>query len=560
MEYIEIHDKRLLVTNPRQYGVMKGAIDVLYQTYNSSSFSDSSYNVTLNIPSDIVACNRIYQNLEWEIELTGTATVGTNLIPVDTNGNITYCAFRAYALDNAIKNVQLQLQNMTFTENVNRYSQAVFPHYQSVEVQQSDECGQPLMPDNAQSYLLTDLTNISPFAPYYDNNVWNTRASFPVEVVSNTPTSAILRVKLTAPIKCSPLAYGNDMPMSGMIHINQIQLQTNFDVNLVSRLFSASPALNITSSSASLVNASASIAYYTPRPELAALYPSVLNLQYYQTVDYITSMPPVLANGNGTVTCNSIELNTVPNCLYLWIDREINAKTVYSPDTFFEIKRVNITYNGKAGILSSALEWDVYNIARDNGYDHTYREWQSSGGYGAGSVLKLVFGKDIPLADGISQGMPVRSNIQIQIDYRNPSNETITPQCTVLVVNEGVVSISDDYNVSVSVGVVTPEDYAMASPSMLTSERPKTVFGSGFWDKLKKFAKQAVQFVAPRARQALESGKVQEAVQRFAPARVKPRLSAVAELARRGSVMAKKHGYGSGLIGGRRMRKRGLKY
>ena len=114
LDYVEIHDKRLMVVNRREYGVMKSAVDIMYQNYNSSSFSSSSYNVTVNVPSETVLYNRLYQTVTWRLEMSGNATVSPNLLPVDVNGNLTYAGFRAFALDNATKNVQVQLQNQNY--------------------------------------------------------------------------------------------------------------------------------------------------------------------------------------------------------------------------------------------------------------------------------------------------------------------------------------------------------------------------------------------------------------------------------------------------------------
>ena len=107
MEFVEVNDKRLMVTNERQYGVYKGPIDIMYSNFNSSSFSNSSYNVSVTGPTDTVLSNRVIQTVSWRIVLQGTATVGPNLIPVDSNGNIRYCGFRAFALDNATKNLSV---------------------------------------------------------------------------------------------------------------------------------------------------------------------------------------------------------------------------------------------------------------------------------------------------------------------------------------------------------------------------------------------------------------------------------------------------------------------
>ena len=47
----------------------------------------------------------------------------------------------------------------------------------------------------------------------------------------------------------------------------------------------------------------------------------------------------------------------------------------------------------KTGILSTALPISLYNITESNNFNHTFREYRGVGGYGCGSVLKLMFGQ-----------------------------------------------------------------------------------------------------------------------------------------------------------------------
>lgn len=573
LSYVDVHPKSLMVTNKRVYGVLKSAIDIMYANFNSSAFSTSSYNVTVNVPADCVLYNRVYQTITWQLTLTGTASLGPNLLPVDANGDPIHWGFRSFALDNATKSLQVQFQNLNLTENVNSYASATFPHFSlESDLQRSDEAGQPLMPDSAQDYSLSDNTPIDPLAPYYDNSYWNTRGSYPVTIVSNTPTSAVIQVTMTSPLKCSPLAHGRNQTFAGIIGINQLQVQCNWDTNLVARLFSASPSVLITGSSVSCVSAGVNVGFFTPRPELRMMYPSRLDLPYYQTINYITSVPSTVSGGVGQVTTQNVELNSVPNCVFVWIARQDSDKTIFTTDTFFELQQITITYNGKTGILSSATEFSLYELSENNNFNHTFREWQAVNGFGCGSILKLVFGTDIPLGDGIAPGMPIRSNIQMTINYKNQSLDTIIPQCVLLFVNEGVVSIQDGY-ASASVGVVTESAYQMSEPSMLTFERNKSVLGAGFFDSLKSkvgqafgFAKDFVQ--SGKARQVLEGAKSglktgKQLVDRFGhyigiqKGALDPYASGAEDLL--GDAGEALGQFGGGMTGGRRLPRRRLK-
>lgn len=562
ISYVNVLDRRLAVANKRTYGCFRGPSDVLFQTFQSNSFSNSSANITIDVPQSSVLYPRLYARVDVELTLTGTATVGPNLIPLDTNGDPILCSFRAYALDNATKTINMQLQNINLTENVNVYSNATFCHYSDeFDALKSDSTGCPLQADNCVDYTLLDNSVKSVHAPYGDNVYEDSRASFPVTVVSNTPTSAVIRTTLIAPVKCAPLSYGNDGTVQGMYGVKQINLQTIFDGNLAARLWSASPALNITASVANITGYAVTAQMMTVSPEMRATFPSTLVLPYYQTVPYSTRMTEVPSGGVGTVTSAAINMNVIPNCMYLWIGRRDADKTINTTETAFRITNLNITYNGKAGLLSTATEWEIYNICQQNGITRSLREFSARNGLGCGSFVRLQFGKDIVLPQGQVPGMAVSSTIQVTVQYENTNPlSAITPDLNMVMVNEGVLLISDINplqnvgTLSAHVGVVDEMNLAFAEDVGAVWSSPKHVLGGGLWDVLKNIGSSLASFgrsVLPGARMALESPAVQQAF-----AEQMPRFAPYAQRAAEASQFSReKLGYG-----GRKISRRKLKY
>ena len=555
LRFVEVNDKRLAVQPYGTYGVLKSAVDTLYVPYNSSSVSNSSSNVTVNVPQGTVLGNRIMLTHRIRVTLTGNATVSTNLIPTTTSGEIRLVAPRAYAMDNFTKSAQVQINNQLFSENLNNYVEATLPLLQSPDdAQRSDQSAQPTMGDNGVLYSDSDNTVASVFAPYYDNSFQNSRGSFPVTIVSNTPTSAILEYEITSPLRVSPFAWGKHATYTGLTQVSTVQINLNYDNN-PARFFSASDTLDITNTQVDVLSMVANVLILTPRPEQLATYPARQEIGYYQNTTYITSMTPVTAGASGQVTSNALQLSVVPNTLLCWIEHDNNSKFITTPDVFFEITKCNIIFNGKSGILSSASEFALWALSENAGYYASYRDWQIPGGRGKGSVLVLRLGDSVPLPDGYCPGQNVNCNLQVQVEFRNPFGQTVSPQLMVMTVNEGVVSI-EAQQVSVSVGPVSPYDYATAEPSNLTFIRPPTMFGAGWFDTFKKMASTGLDV----ARRALSFGRqhLPQAVQIAETIAPGSRASRALSEAQSASEYAKSRGFG--VIGGRKIKRRALKY
>ena len=147
----------------------------------------------------------------FTVTLNGTAgIVSPNLLC--TNGNIItgYDGIRAKALYKIIQTLQEVIGNFVFTTELNQYV-SIFDRVCNEYKQGdwSDYSGMPNMPDFAP-YEATDQTNRDPFAPPFANPLWITRSSYidVGNIISNTPTQAVVQVNLSAPIPLSPLAFG----------------------------------------------------------------------------------------------------------------------------------------------------------------------------------------------------------------------------------------------------------------------------------------------------------------------------------------------------------------
>lgn len=177
------------------------------------------------------------------------------------------------------------------------------------------------------------------------------------------------------------------------------------------------------------------VLYYTPMDDVNI--PNEIILPYKQpqiesfSIGTIATASPTatfVANGN------NIRLNQIPECVYLYVSQRGSAKNIDSPDTFARITNLSVRWKNQTGILSGYTEDDLINMAIVNGYDSDAFEVKGIVGSNQGSnsnvisgvqrggrglVLKLNFGKDLPLDDNESAGTRGDYNWQCNITY-NP--------------------------------------------------------------------------------------------------------------------------------------------
>lgn len=512
LQKVEVLDKRLAVNNTRKYAVLRGPEQYIWQTFNSSSFSNSNATVQNDPPSkEHIVCPAIYMDADFTITLNGVAgIVSPNMLSVDGNGEINgYDGLRAKALYKVIKTIQETIGTYTFTTELNEYVEIFDRVCNTPELSDwTDYSGQPNMPDYAQSWTLTDNTNRDPFKSYYDNPLWCSRGSFPIQIVANGVNQAIVKCHLSAPIPLSPLAFG-DQNRSGFYGVDK--MKTYLTWGDLSLLWCHSPAGNVLNSVSVNVDAfQTRLGFLSPPETIARRMSGLITLPYYVPDIYTTNMNVVAPNATVTVNMNAVQLNSIPNKLYLYARVQDANKTVFLPDTYMNISNISINYNGQAGLLSSLEERDLHIISQKNGYEGSFNEWHSRWG----SILILLFGEDIPLApfaDQKAPGLEMKTNFQLKVTLTNLSSAPITPQLNALFIEEGYTKIENGV-VDAQVGFLTPEDIESAEPSNLTFSAAHHVLGGFSWSSLFNTAKRFVgkvasnPFVQDLARKGVDKG------------------------------------------------------
>lgn len=300
-------------------------------------------------------------------------------------------------------------------------------------------------------------------------------------------------------------------------------------------------------------------------PPMNIQIPPYIQYPYHEWRNYITStaaapgnyLNPVaagaaLADVNGTLpatissTSQNIQLNCIPRYLYVWVRPNLSGRTRNAGNwganandstvtaqhklcSFGAINRISVNWNNETSLLDTAQTKDLYEVSRKNGYGYSYSSWAGlpiissvdtdtvpTGGAdqymlrGNGSILCLEFGKDICLKEYEAPGLIGTYNLQLTVDWYNPTSlnwddaelnlVTCMPGIFTIYNNSaskriGVVDVQDVMNVMPKEGITWESVHDM---NLMGGLRFKSLL-----NKSKKFAKHLGRSLRPEVAKRL---------------------------------------------------------
>ena len=353
---------------------------------------------------------------------------------------------------------------------------------------------------------------------------------------SNNVKSAGQTLKFTCiePLMISPLSlhYGE-----GMTNINEIQVTINWDTGKLNRLLSGfkigasteaptqikvvatqtttgtdqsldpDTQLTVSYAGASTNNSRLLVRYYTAQDDIRI--PNEIVLPYYQPRVFTQSIGNLASPENPNRTSvnydgNVRRLDQIPSAVYLFARNKDSSLLVSDPDAFLQLSDVNVTFGNQTGILSGHTQYQLFKIAVENGLDSEsfYQSYQEEG-----LVLKLEFGKDIPLANNESPGTRGDYSIQVSCKY-NTGFVGITGDTHPLqsldfrevYVNNGQVIISPN-ECRVQTGLLDIKDNIEAEDmgDHYDNRHSNNLMGAGLFSTIGKFIGKAASGLAKHA-------------------------------------------------------------
>ena len=385
-----------------------------YNTLQNIGFNKS--NVKFN---PVIQTAGTFVNSSAAVNAGEAARIGNNLAP------------RQFPLASIMDTIDLTINGTHFTVSPNQYIHAVMkyssPEYRDKVFQEG--FGHP---DVAQ-YGITAGHDSHPLNLINEGGRKGEKPrgeNFSYTLSTTTHANDTLTYTLREPLFISPLMmeYGH-----GMTNINDLSVQINWNSDLKrtlsliavtpagasdsialptrtsdNRVTAAGIAVSMTTKSPQLV-----MRYYTPQSDIKI--PNEIVLPYKQPKIQTMAAVAVNSGSSHTYNGNSIRLNQIPECVYLFGRKSRATQSVVSEDIHLLPTKVSIQWGVKTGVLNGANSDDLLQIAVENGAD-TCRGESNEGGF----ALKLIYGKDIPLDDNEAPG--TRGDYNWQVDFTGKNN------------------------------------------------------------------------------------------------------------------------------------------
>jgi hypothetical protein len=388
-------------------------------------------------------------------------------------------ALRQFPLNSIIDVSSCQINGQNISENSGDKVHALATYGVSLDDTSKMSSMTPSYPDQYQDYSLTLGSGKNALGNYGENGVPSgLRGGFPQES-GGFVGATIVEYVLTEYLRLSPFDDGYHEESEGMVNINQINVNLRFKTQL-DRIWSHSALGNpITNVQVEFTRPpELLVRYITPQPEQKI--PDVQHLNFYSDQDYIKQFT-LSPNVSTVVPTDSIKLGQIPECVYIFA-RHSRASSNYSKaDSFCSIESVNITFNNQNGLMSSATKQDLFEMSARNGCTLSYPAWAKY----RGSVVKIMFGRDIGLPPFLAAGCQAQAQIRMDVVVKNNGLSVFNGELFTVFRNIGMFSIYEN-GATASLGNLTPQLVldAQKSPEV-NFQHYKALHGGSFWKKLK---------------------------------------------------------------------------
>ena len=507
-----VKDNRLMVTDSVKYAVVKGGSNMTCAQFNAIGSGPFTSNINFNIqvPSQetVISRNALIRNtIQFTISAT---TLAVNDAVSDAQTGTSYIfhyggvdAFGPFPFHQLVNSTQWTINNNTVSQNTRDILAVICRIHDKRKLARYNGMA-PTMFDTYQTYpkTITAVHN-APNASYeyksYDDDL-EPRGAFMLDsitgaanYVANTASARtiVVTVTTTEPVLVSPWTFAGDEGQ-GMYGIQNLNAIYNLDTtdNTVIRFgntaarFSAGPTC-----SHSIIRSTLLLQFLTPHP--SDLMPSRNVLPYYELPRYLTQVPVIAAGQQLSVTSQSLQLNQIPDKLFISVGKPMSSRTSSDTDSWLPIVGITINWNNSSGLLASAQQQDLWRMSVENGINQTWGEFRGSAVASpavagaaflaasglrvvqtAGSVLCLEFGKDIELKDDYyAPGSLGNFQLQFNLTVLNNTGASLAAgeyQIVTMIQNSGVWALERGV-ASSYLGILTKSDVLEASRSQAHS-------------------------------------------------------------------------------------------
>lgn len=528
---VKVIDDVLATTDSVKYAVVKGAQNITPGKYTAISTSNSSITFNIQTPSEAtVLSRRIMIRNTIALRISGTLPVGCGANDTLINYGLTE-SLGPFPFQSLCNTVQMTVNNNTVSQNMRDVMFALLRFGDRREMARyNNAC--PTAYDTYWNYIDAVGSNNNPLGAWNDcavDEAYQGRGvSRILSITGNVPGAGPKDILLTfetiEPLMLSPLIWcdpeSNNQGFYGLQVLNLV-----FNIGSTNRILrSAQRSINgATNLAVALENPNAFaqpqlyIQYYTRQP--SDLVPARNVVPFAEYPRYLsTGSAPITAavitnaaggfniqpGGTTSFSSQTISLNSIPDRLIIFARKILATQTPYDADAFFPISKIVVNFNNKAGLLSSATQWDLWRMSVESGCNATWAEFsgvacksRASSATNAtglfeiatsGSPLVLSMGKHIELDDVFAPGSIGQFQLQFQVDLLNFDANQYDPGTWELVLitqNTGVFVLERGTSQTYTAILSRSDVLAASSQPGYTSSDVKRIVGGSMEDGFK---------------------------------------------------------------------------
>lgn len=541
-ELYHVTDSRLnKIASSVQMPVFSGPSSNTYNTYNvNGNASPTSIKFQVQVPNQDVAIDRrMYVEAKMTFEYKRNAN-GNDDNPLGANAKVfSYGqseAFKSFPLNRMITSSQLRLNQCMFTENISENIPGILRTFDYEELAMYQN-GTPVFPDNFRTYDdigITDTVACNPFGALDKKNyseflyprgchpatITNKQTGTGVPANPNDPgypnkknddnkwTFTIV-AKFIEPLLMSPLLYGNPEKSNNCAFLGISTLDLQLTLANYQWCFSTStPLSTIADYSFTLTKVEDAKLHlnFLSLPDSLKLPPRFV-VPYLVNTRYKTTASLANVAGYQSMVSNNVQLNSVPERILIYVQDVEGSRTIKSSDTVLPIDSVSIKFANRSGLLSSASQYQLYKMSRDNGL---FLDWYSWSGEinrgvtpindnpatGLGTTIKTVGSyilinpsKDLSLPEPLVNGVSAALDFEVRVQVKNTTGVVQNFELVVLVSENGLMKTENGVT-STIVSPLTKDQVLNAMSSSSIDSAPQQIYGGGRDEDLRKLMKE----------------------------------------------------------------------
>mgnify|MGYP000435998970 CR=1 FL=1 len=488
----QINDKQ------KTFLIEKGGSHLQYYPFTATSYSNSNFNFRIVVPSfDTVVSKQILVEVPVRFVLVGDSPMDKNLFQPNT------IAPRHLPLSSVVNSLTCNLNGQSITKQVSEECHIQSRFNNTAQSRSTYGSVYPSAQDIRQSYndgVGSSSSAISSFDSMVPG-VFQGRGAYKVNIAANSKTGCTLDYVFYEYVNLSPFSYEeNDGQPGGLANIRDLTFNYNINAGQLPHMLSMAlgGGYSLTSNTVTLQQPTMYCNFVTPPVNFSI--PRSISYNYVDTQTFLHSSGAPLASDSSTnITSTALQFGILPSSIYLAVRKSNNdvstnvTSLMTSTDTYCKIDRIDINFDNRSGLHASTTAVNLYKMSENNGLNYSWTEFDGKTEIPAsavgdpkvtvrsiGSVIKLSFGKDIPLSGFNAPSMLGTYNFQVTVQATNISTETFTPELVILTHTDGICTLSSPGSCEISTALITPNDVASAPESSLNYDNVQKLYGGNF--------------------------------------------------------------------------------